>query len=147
MEGVAWHGGPWGVSQSASWVEPNFRSSLCDHQIWRMYKMENQARASSSENTSAGNFGQMLNDLARPQAFPFALADKETIAVTQTHASAVILTADYAYKLKKPHNFGFFDYSTPVLRRYYCQQEIELNTALAPKIYLGIAPIIICSDK
>lgn len=43
--------------------------------------------------------------------------------------------------------FGFFDYSTPALRRYYCQQEVELNTPLAPEIYLGIAPVIICSDK
>src|SRR5262245_31162962 len=67
--------------------------------------------------------------------------------VIQTHASAVILTSNFAYKLKKPHDFGFFDYSTPALRRYYCQQEVELNTALAPEIYLGIAPVIVCSGK
>src|SRR6266699_4330000 len=112
-----------------------------------MDEMENQAGALSSAQTSAGNFGQMLSDLTRPQAFPCALADKETIAVTQTHASAVILTSNYAYKLKKPNNFGFFDYSTPALRCYYCQQEVELNTPLAPEIYLGIAPVIVCSDK
>ena len=109
--------------------------------------MDNQAGALSSVDRSAGNFGQMLSDLTRPQAFPCALVDKETISVTQTHASAVILTSNYAYKLKKPHNFGFFDYSTPVLRRYYCQQEVKLNMPLAPEIYLGIAPVIICSDK
>jgi len=112
-----------------------------------MDEMDNQARPLLSAHTHTGNFGQMLSDLARPQAFPFALADKETISVTQTHASAVILTSNYAYKLKKPNNFGFFDYSTSALRRYYCQQEVELNTPLAPEIYLGIAPVIICSDK
>lgn len=68
--------------------------------------MENQAGALSSAQTSAGNFGQMLSNLTRPQAFPCALADRETISVTQTHASAVILTSNYVYKLKKPHNFG-----------------------------------------
>jgi aminoglycoside phosphotransferase family enzyme/predicted kinase len=112
-----------------------------------MGEMENQTGALPSVNTSAGNFGQMLSNLTRPQAFPFALADNEAISVIQTHASAVILTSSYAYKLKKPYDFGFFDYSMPALRRYYCQQEVELNTALAPEIYLGIAPVIIRSDK
>ena len=112
-----------------------------------MDKMENHAEASSSEKTSAGNFGQMLSNLTHPQAFPFALADTEAVSVIQTHASAVILTSNYAYKLKKPYDFGFFDYSTPALRCYYCQQEVKLNTVLAPEIYLGIAPVLLRSDK
>jgi aminoglycoside phosphotransferase family enzyme/predicted kinase len=112
-----------------------------------MDKMKNQAGASSSAKTNAGNFGQMLSDLTRPQAFPFALADNEVISVIQTHASAVILTSNFAYKLKKPYDFGFFDFSTPALRRSSCQQEVELNTALAPDIYLGIAPVLLSSDK
>lgn len=105
--------------------------------------MENQG----GEKTRAGSFEQMLSDLRRPQAFPLALADDEVISVIQTHASAVILTSNYAYKLKKPYDFGFFDFSTPALRRYYCQQEVELNTALAPEIYLGIAPALLRSEK
>ncbi len=60
----------------------------------------------------------------------------------QTHASAVLLTPNYVYKLKKPMNFGFFDYSTPALRRHFCGQEVLLNTRLAPRIYLGVAPIL-----
>ena len=63
-------------------------------------------------------FPTMLNALARPGAFPFALSSDEEIEVVQTHASAVLLVADRVYKLKKPKNFGFFDYSTPALRRH-----------------------------
>jgi aminoglycoside phosphotransferase family enzyme len=109
--------------------------------------MDNQGGPLSSAETSADDFREMLHRLTCPEAFPCALADKETLSVTQTHASAVILTSNYAYKLKKPYHFGFFDYSTPDLRRYYCQQEVELNTTLAPEIYLGIAPVILCPDR
>ena len=78
----------------------------------------------------------------RPQAFPFALPDTSSISLIQTHASAVVLTPERVYKLKKPQDFVFFDYSTPTLRRHFCQQEVLLNGPLAPQIYLGIAPVL-----
>jgi uncharacterized protein len=91
------------------------------------------------------DFSTMLHTLAQPGAFPFALSGDEPIEVIQTHASAVLLTAGRAYKLKKPKNFGFFDYSTPALRRHFCGQEVLLNRRLAPHIYLGVAPVLACS--
>jgi aminoglycoside phosphotransferase family enzyme/predicted kinase len=90
---------------------------------------------------AASVFAALLRELARPDAFPFAAA--APIPVIQTHASAVLLAGDYAYKLKKPKNFGFFDYSTPALRRHFCQEEVRLNARLAPDIYLGIAPVLL----
>jgi len=54
----------------------------------------------------------------------------------------VLLTLSFAYKLKKPKNFDFFDYSTPDLRRHFCGQEVLLNTRLAPQVYLGVAPVL-----
>ena len=87
-------------------------------------------------------FPTMLNALAQPGAFPFALPDDEEIEVIQTHASAVLLVADRVYKLKKPKNFGFFDYSTPTLRRHFCGQEVLVNRRLAPQVYLGVAPVL-----
>ncbi|HEY5006025.1 MAG TPA: hypothetical protein VII61_22890, partial [Ktedonobacteraceae bacterium] len=95
---------------------------------------------------SALDFATMLNALAHASAFPTTLSDKEPISVLQTHASAVLLTTRRVYKVKKPKNFGFFDYSTPALRRYFCQQEVRLNRDLAPHIYLGIAPVVAFSD-
>lgn len=64
------------------------------------------------------------------------------VEVIQTHASLVLLLASRVYKLKKPKNFGFFDYSTPALRRHFCQQEVIMNAALAPGVYLGVAPVL-----
>ena len=88
------------------------------------------------------DFPTILHTLAQLGAFPFVLSGDEPIEVIQTHASAVLLTAGRAYKLKKPKNFGFFDYSTPALRRHFCGQEVLLNRRLAPHIYLGVAPVL-----
>ncbi len=86
----------------------------------------------------------MLPSLTLPGAFPFTLPDDAPVSVIQTHASVVLLTPELVYKLKKPKNFGFFDYSTPALRRYFCEQEVRLNLRLAPHVYLGVAPVLAC---
>ena len=53
----------------------------------------------------------------------------------------MFLTGEFVYKLKKPVNFGFLDFSTIELRKVYCKAEVELNSRLAPSIYLKAAPI------
>jgi len=53
----------------------------------------------------------------------------------------VILAGDYAYKLKKPVDFGFLDFSTLASRRHFCEEEIRLNRRLAPAIYLDVVPV------
>ena len=63
------------------------------------------------------------------------------IELVETHISWVILTGDYAYKIKKPCNLGFLDFSTLVKRKYYCEEELRLNQRLASPIYLGIIAI------
>ncbi len=90
------------------------------------------------------DFAAYLQELARPDAFPYG--PPGPIPIIQTHASAVLLAGDFAYKLKKPKDFGFFDYSTPVLRRHFCQEEAHLNTRLAQDVYLGIAPVVTDAD-
>lgn len=91
-------------------------------------------------------FKHMLQALLKRQAFPFPYVQGEDPYLIQTHASAVIITPEYVYKLKKPRNFGFFDYSTIDLRRHFCQLEVGLNAPLAPGIYLGVAPVIEAFD-
>ncbi len=59
----------------------------------------------------------------------------------QTHISWVFVAAPYVFKIKKPVNLGFVDFSTLKKRRHFCQREIELNRRLAPEIYLGVVPI------
>ncbi len=60
------------------------------------------------------------------------------ICVIETHISIVILTGAFAYKIKKPVNLGFLDFSTPQRRKYFCEEEVRLNSRYAPDIYLGV---------
>ena len=59
----------------------------------------------------------------------------------ETHISHIFLAGDYAYKLKKPVDFGFLDFTTPEKRRAACAEEVRLNARLAPDIYLDVVPV------
>ncbi|MDZ7759924.1 MAG: AAA family ATPase [Desulfovermiculus sp.] len=59
----------------------------------------------------------------------------------QTHISCLFLTEDHVYKLKKPINLGFLDFSTLEKRYFYCHEEVRLNSRLAPSVYLGVKPV------
>ncbi len=63
------------------------------------------------------------------------------ITVIETHISWVLLTGTYVYKIKKPIKFSFIDFSTLEKRKFYCHEEIRLNTRLAPKLYIGVVSI------
>ena len=65
----------------------------------------------------------------------------DTCQLVETHISWVILTGDFAYKIKKPINLGFVDFSTLIKRKLYCEEELRLNRRLAPNIYLDVIPI------
>lgn len=53
----------------------------------------------------------------------------------------MLLTGEFAYKLKKPVRFSFVDFSTPELRKRFCDEELRLNRRLAPELYLDVVPI------
>ncbi len=99
-----------------------------------------------NDHPSMTDITNLVNALSRRTAYPFAIRENEPVQVRQTHASAVLLVADRAYKLKKSRNFGFFDYSTPALRRHFCTQEVLVNRRYAPRIYLGVAPVLVFPD-
>jgi aminoglycoside phosphotransferase family enzyme/predicted kinase len=61
--------------------------------------------------------------------------------VVETHISWVLLTGEWAYKIKKPVNLGFLDFSTLELRRHFCEEELRLNRRLAPEIYESVVEI------
>jgi aminoglycoside phosphotransferase family enzyme/predicted kinase len=63
------------------------------------------------------------------------------IRLIETHISWIILTGDFAYKIKKPVDFGFLDYSTLDRRHECCRKEIEFNRRLAPELYLDVVDI------
>ncbi|MEN8177082.1 MAG: AAA family ATPase [Pseudomonadota bacterium] len=59
----------------------------------------------------------------------------------QTHISHVILAGDFAYKIKKPLDLGFLDFSTLDRRKFCCEEELRLNRRMAPELYLDVIPI------
>ncbi len=69
------------------------------------------------------------------------------IQLMQTHASYVLMTGDFAYKLKKPVNFGFLDYSTVAKRQHFCQEELRLNQRGAKELYLEVVAISKQGDR
>ena len=65
----------------------------------------------------------------------------QSIRLVETHISWVLLTGAYVYKIKKPVNLGFLDFSTLEKRRFYCEEELRLNRRLAESLYLDVTPI------
>jgi aminoglycoside phosphotransferase family enzyme/predicted kinase len=98
--------------------------------------------------SSQDTFQTFLDTLAQPAAFPpeAGVAPDDSVSIIQTHASAVLLTKTYAYKLKKPVNLEFLDYSTVERRRRFCIEECAINQDLAPDVYLGVAPVLAQSN-
>jgi hypothetical protein len=83
---------------------------------------------------------ELVKALLEPKAYPEA---PQRIELVQTQMSFVFLADEdeYVYKVKKPVNLGFLDYTTLEKRRFYCQKEVELNRRLCPEVYLGVVPI------
>ncbi|NTU68512.1 MAG: AAA family ATPase [Chlorobiaceae bacterium] len=77
--------------------------------------------------------------LSRPEAYPHPV--QTPIRVVETHISWIFLTGRYAYKLKKPVNLGFLDFSTFERRRHCCREELRLNRRLCPDLYLDALPV------
>ncbi|MDZ7847212.1 MAG: hypothetical protein U5L96_10805 [Owenweeksia sp.] len=61
--------------------------------------------------------------------------------VTETHISWVLFSRDYALKIKKPEKLSFLDFSSLEKRKYYCEEELRLNSRLA-SVYLQVLPVI-----
>jgi len=82
--------------------------------------------------------GAQVRELLRPGAFPHPVGETRLI---ETHISWVLLTGDYAYKIKKPVEMGFLDFSSLESRRHFCREELRLNRRLADWVYLDVVPL------
>ncbi|MFH1604932.1 MAG: AAA family ATPase, partial [Pseudomonadota bacterium] len=92
---------------------------------------------STHESGGAGP-DRLIAALRAPARYPHAV---ERVELLQTHISCVLLAGDYAYKIKKPVNLGFLDFSTLAARRFYCEEELRLNRRTAPALYLEVLAI------
>lgn len=85
-----------------------------------------------------GQSFSLIQALMQPEQFKPPVTQCNLI---ETHISWVILAGSYAYKIKKPLNLGFLDFSSLEKRRFYCQEELRLNKRIAPETYLSVEPI------
>lgn len=85
----------------------------------------------------------LVDGLLSPESYPHPCSNIELV---ETHISWVFLTGELAYKVKKPIQLSFIDFSTLEKRRHYCEEELRLNQRLAPEIYLDVVPITDSKD-
>jgi hypothetical protein len=87
---------------------------------------------------------KMIEDLMNPSVFP---ESTKKVTLAQTHISNVFIGDEFVYKIKKPVNFGFLDFSTLEKRKYYCNKEVELNSRFSKDVYLGVFPVKYDGEK
>ncbi len=80
----------------------------------------------------------LLTFLGDPGSYPHSPPGVELV---QTHASYVAIAPPFVYKVKKPLDLGFLDFSTLEKRRHFCELEVQLNRRLCADIYEGVIPI------
>ncbi len=77
--------------------------------------------------------------LLDPATYPHPAADIELV---ETHISWVVLAGSYAYKMKKPVDFGFLDFRTLAQREHDCAEEVRLNRRLCRGLYRGVEHLV-----
>jgi uncharacterized protein len=78
---------------------------------------------------------ELPDDLATPD-----------VELEETHISWVFLGERDVYKVKKPLDLEFLDFSSAAARRRACEAEVTLNRRLAPGVYRGVVPITVGPD-
>ncbi|MGM0767754.1 MAG: AAA family ATPase [Pseudomonadota bacterium] len=98
----------------------------------------NEFRECEERTVSDTETNNLILALQNPALYEHPVKDFQ---VLETHISQVLLTGDYAYKIKKPMDFGFLDFSTLARRKHFCEEELRLNSRLADALYLDVVPI------
>lgn len=81
---------------------------------------------------------RLIVELFDPRRFPHSARE---VRLIETHISWVLLAGRYAYKIKKAVDLGFLNFTTLQSRKHYCDEELRLNSRLAPQVYLDVVPI------
>lgn len=90
------------------------------------------------ESLESTDFKRLIDALRDPDIYDHAVSNVETV---ETHISVVLLAGEFAYKIKKPVDFGFVDFTTLDKRKHFCEEELRLNRRFAPDLYLEVAAI------
>ncbi|HEY0663009.1 MAG TPA: aminoglycoside phosphotransferase, partial [Thiobacillaceae bacterium] len=87
---------------------------------------------------SAETLPELIESLRDPACYDHAAGP---VRLIETHISHLALSGEFAYKIKKPLDLGFLDFSSLDKRLHACEEEVRLNRRLAPTIYLGVVPV------
>lgn len=99
---------------------------------------ENRSMDNAIADAAVRSHTALVAALREPAVYPHRV---DAVEVIETHISSVLLAGEYAYKLKKPVDLGFVDFSMLARRRHFCDEEIRLNRRSAPTLYLDVVPI------
>ncbi|MGB3494618.1 MAG: AAA family ATPase [Elainellaceae cyanobacterium] len=88
---------------------------------------------------SDATFPPLIQHMLQPEFYPHSV--EAPVQLIQTHISYILLTGEYAYKVKKPLDFGFLNYSTLEKRKHFCEEELRLNQRAASEIYIDVLPL------
>lgn len=90
-------------------------------------------------NEPSANLPPVIRRMLERDFYPHPTSDP--ITLIQTHISYILLTGEFAYKVKKPVNPGFLDFTTLERRHFFCNEELRLNQCGAPSVYLTVEAI------
>lgn len=91
--------------------------------------------------TSKNPHPSLIRGLINHLNQPASLSGQDPVEIKETHISWVLLAGEHAFKIKKPVNFGFLDFSTLKLRKEACEEEIRINQRYSPDLYIEVVPI------
>jgi hypothetical protein len=104
----------------------------------RLQRAEKEKRTLEAVDQASEAQRRLVQALRDPACYPHPVG---SISLLETHISFIVLTGTFAYKIKKPVDLGFLDFTTLEKRRFFCQEELRLNARLAPQIYLQVVAI------
>jgi len=84
------------------------------------------------------HFPAALRSLLAPEAYPHTV---RAVELVETHVSWILLTGEFAYKIKRPVQYAFIDMRQLERRAFLCQEELRLNRRFAPDLYLEVCAI------
>lgn len=106
--------------------------------------MQAQQQVRQGTVAPADSSARLAAALCEPSAYPHT---PQRVLHLETHISHVFLTGPWAYKIKKPLNLGFLDFSNLEKRQRYCAEELRINRRLAPELYLDVVAISGTADR
>jgi aminoglycoside phosphotransferase family enzyme len=83
-------------------------------------------------------FPEHLQGLLHPRAYPHPV---QAVHLVETHISWILLTGEFAYKIKRPVHYPFVDLRSAERREFLCHEEVRLNRRFACELYLGVCHI------